>query len=234
MVSTTTPCLQGRSIFALRLIGRLFATEPVADLLSFAAEVVAVSASGVLVPGPLFVANMLYGTRQGARSGVRVAHGHALIEIVVIAVIAAGLFSASAFISENSRAIAIVGGAAMLAFAALQVFTIVKKKKQVFSASKKGPFAVGVALTALNPFFLAWWFTAGLKLVSDSSAFGPVAGVALLFGLHVWMDYAWLALTVYLASRGTAVLKSRYYRLLMVGLAAVLAYYGVQFMASGL
>lgn len=218
----------------MRLIGRPSATVEVADLLSFVAEVVAVSASGVLAPGPLFVANMLYGTRQGAQSGVRVAHGHAVIEIVVIVVIAAGLFSASAFISENSGAIAIVGGAAMLAFAGLQVFTIFKKKEQAFSAGKKGPFAVGVALTALNPFFLAWWFTAGLKLVSDSAAFGPVAGVALLFGLHVWMDYAWLALTAYLASRGTTVLRSKYYRLLMMGLAAALAYYGVQFMASGL
>jgi threonine/homoserine/homoserine lactone efflux protein len=237
MVSTTiiiTPCLQGRSIFALRLIARLCAAEPVADLFSFAAEVVAVSASGVLAPGPLFVANMLYGTRQGAQSGIRVAHGHAVIEIVVIAIIAAGFFSASAFISEHSNAISIVGGAAMLAFAGLQIFTIVKKKEQAFSASKKGPFAAGAALTALNPFFLAWWFTAGLKLVSDSAAFGPVTGVALLFGLHVWMDYAWLVLTAYLASQGTAILKSKYYRLLMVGLAAVLAYYGLQFMASGL
>ena len=204
------------------------------DLLSFAAEVVAVSASGVLAPGPLFVANMLYGSKQGTQSGVRAAHGHAAVEIIVIVAIAAGLFSASAFVSENSGAIAIVGGAAMLGFAVLQVFTIARKKEQAFAAGKKSPFAVGVALTALNPFFLAWWFTAGLKLVSDSAAFGPVAGVALLFGLHVWMDYAWLAGTAYLASRGTAVLQSKYYRLLMIGLAAALAYYGVQFLASGL
>ncbi|MGI0021011.1 MAG: LysE family transporter [Nitrososphaera sp.] len=204
------------------------------ELAEFAAEVVAVSASGVLAPGPLFVANMLYGAKQGAMSGVRVAHGHALIEIALIAAIAAGLFSASAFVSENARAVTLVGGVAILGFAGIQVFAVARKKEQSFIAGKKGPLAVGAALTALNPFFLAWWLTVGLKLVSDSAAFGGVAGVALLFALHVWMDYAWLAATAYLASRGSSVLQSKYYRLLMYGLAAALAYYGVQFLVSAL
>lgn len=209
-------------------------TRVAVELTEFAAEVVAVSASGVLAPGPLFVANMLYGSRQGAMSGIRVAHGHALVEIAVIAAIAAGLFSASAFISENARAIALVGGVAILGFAGLQVFAVARKKEQTLIAGKKGPFAAGVLLTAFNPFFLLWWLTVGLKLVSDSAEFGAVAGVALLFALHVWMDYAWLAATAYLASRGGSVLQSKYYRLLMYGLAAVLAYYGVQFLASAL
>ncbi len=204
------------------------------ELAEFAAEVIAVSASGVLAPGPLFVANMLYGAKQGTMSGVRMAHGHAIVEIAVIAAIASGLFSASAFVSENAKAIALVGGVAILGFAGLQVFAVARKKEQTFIAGKKRPFAVGVGLTALNPFFLAWWLTVGLKLVSDSAAFGAVAGVALLFALHVWMDYAWLAATAYLASRGGSVLQSKYYRLLMYGLAAVLAYYGVQFLASAL
>lgn len=204
------------------------------ELAEFAAEVVAVSASGVLAPGPLFVANMLYGAKQGAMSGVRVAHGHALVEIEVIAAIAADLFSASAFVSENARAIAWVGGGAILGFAGMQVFAVARKKERTFIAAKKGSFAIGVALTALNPFFLLWWLTVGIKLVSDSAAFGAVAGVALLFALHVWMDYAWLTATAFLASRGGSVLQRKYYRLLMYGLAALLAYYGVQFLASAL
>ena len=83
--------------------------------------------------------------------------------------------------------------------------------------------------SALNPFFLVWWFTAGLKLITDSAAFGLTSGVAILFGLHIWMDYAWLAATAYLASRGSSVLKSRYYPLLLLALAAVLVYYGITY-----
>jgi hypothetical protein len=69
--------------------------------------------------------------------------------------------------------------------------------------------------------------------VADSSEFGPVAGVGLLFGLHIWMDYAWLA-AAYLAPKGNSVLGSKYYKVLMLALASVLAYYGMQFLTSGL
>lgn len=205
------------------------------DVLSFGLEVVAVSASGVLAPGPLFLANMLYGSRHGAASGVKVAHGHAVVEIAVIAAIAAGLFSASAFVASYGHVIALVGGSAVIGFAALQVVSAVRGAPvPAATEGRKGPFAAGVAFSALNPFFLVWWLTAGLKLVADSAAFGPATGVALLFALHVWMDYAWLAATAHLASKGSSVLKSRYYKMLLLALAAVLAYYGVQFIASGI
>jgi threonine/homoserine/homoserine lactone efflux protein len=204
------------------------------EIPAFAAEVVAVSASGVLAPGPLFVANMLCGTQKGAMSGIRVAHGHALVEIAVIAAIAAGLFSAPAFVDKYAGPIAVLGGVAVLGFAALQVRSVLKKKTQKRGAQNRAPFVVGVALTALNPFFIIWWLTAGLKLVADSSAFGPVAGVGLLFGLHIWMDYVWLGTTAYLASKGSSVIGSRYYKILMLALAGVLVYYGVQFLVSGL
>ncbi len=203
------------------------------EIPAFAAQVVAVSASGVLAPGPLFVANMLCGTRRGAMSGIKVAHGHAVVEIALITAISAGLFSVPAFLDQYSGPIAVLGGIAVLGFAALQVYSL-KKKTQEHSAQNRAPFAVGVALTALNPFFIIWWLTVGIKLVADSSAFGPVAGVGLLFGLHVWMDYAWLGATAYLASKGSSVIGSRYYKIMMLALAGVLVYYGVQFLASGL
>jgi threonine/homoserine/homoserine lactone efflux protein len=206
------------------------------DALAFGVEVVAVSASGVLAPGPLFVANMLWGTKQGTMSGVRVAHGHAAVEIVVVAAIAAGIFSASAFPSEYARAIALVGGAAILGFAAMQVLGIATNKgiKVPALPAGKSPFAVGAVLTGLNPLFLVWWLTVGLKLVSDSAAFGPATGVALLFAMHVWMDYAWLAATAYLASKGRSALRSKYYKGLLLALAGVLVYYGAQFLINGI
>ncbi|UVS69494.1 LysE family transporter [Nitrososphaera viennensis] len=208
------------------------------DALAFGAEVVAVSASGVLAPGPLFVANVMYGTRQGALSGIKVAHGHAVVESTVIAVIAAGLFSASAFIADYADIVTIFGGVSIIGFAIVQIISIVAARKKSDQKKKietrKGPFATGVAFSALNPFFLVWWLTVGLKLISDSAAFGSVTGPALLFGMHVWMDYAWLAATAYLASKGSSVLKSKYYRVLMLGLTGLLLYYGAQFLTSGI
>lgn len=206
------------------------------DVLGFGIKVVAVSASGVLAPGPLFMANVLYGSRRGAMSGVKVAHGHAAVEIVIISAIAAGLFSASTFLSHYASAIAIVGGVAILGFAGLQVIGIAKRKdgKEPVLAGDKSPFMADVVLSALNPFFVAWWLTVGLKLVSDSAAFGIAAGVAILFASHVWMDYAWLAATAYLASRGNSATKSKYYKILMIALSGILIYYGIQFLVTGI
>jgi len=201
------------------------------SVLEFGAEVIAISASGVLAPGPLFFTNMLCGTHQGARAGLKVAYGHTVVELPLIVLLAAGLFT-SAAATQYAGAIGLVGGAGILGFAALQIAGVVMKKN-TYSApamsSGKSPFIAGIALSALNPFFLVWWFTVGLKLVADSATFGFAAGIVILFLLHIWMDYAWLAGTAYLASKGRLVLKSKYYPLLLLAIAAVLLYYGIQF-----
>ena len=79
-------------------------------------------------------------------------------------------------------------------------------------SNKKGPILLGAMLSALNPFFLIWWFTIGLKLINDSiHFFGLVNGILILFSSHIWMDYAWLITTSYLIYRGTSVLKTILY-----------------------
>jgi threonine/homoserine/homoserine lactone efflux protein len=205
------------------------------NLLDFGVEIIAVSTSGVLAPGPLFFTNLLYGTRLGTRSGFKVAYGHTMVELPLIILLAGGLFTFDAA-RKYSGTIGLIGGIAILAFAGLQIRSIIRKKGMYaaapapYLAGSKGPFIIGVVLSALNPFFLIWWFTAGLKLIVDSAAFGLGTGLTILFALHIWMDYAWLGSTAYLASKGSRVLKSRYYPLLLAGLSAVLVYYGISFM----
>ncbi|MGI0049724.1 MAG: LysE family transporter [Nitrososphaera sp.] len=201
------------------------------SVLDFGVEVIAISASGVLAPGPLFFTNLLYGTRQGARAGLKVAYGHTAVELPLIVLLAAGLFT-SAAATQYAGTIGLVGGAGIIGFAALQIANVIRKKDVAAApamASRKSPFVAGIALSALNPFFLVWWLTVGLKLIADSATFGLAAGIVILFGLHIWMDYAWLAGTAYLASKGSSVIKSKYYPLLLLALAAVLLYYGVYF-----
>jgi threonine/homoserine/homoserine lactone efflux protein len=206
------------------------------SVLDFGVEVIAISASGVLAPGPLFFTNMLYGTRQGARAGLKVAYGHTVVELPLIVLLAVGLFT-SAAATQYAGTIGLVGGAGILGFAALQIAGVVMKRNvqpAPAMSGSKSPFIAGIALSALNPFFLVWWFTAGLKLIADSATFGLAAGIIILFALHIWMDYAWLAGTAYLASKGSSVLKSKYYPLLLLALAAVLLYYGVYFTLTGM
>ncbi len=204
------------------------------NVLDFGIEVIALSASGVLAPGPLFFANLAYGTRHDKWSGIKVAYGHTTVELPLIIILAAGLFTFDTA-KKYANVVGLVGGIAILAFAGLQIASILKEKRGHNAptiAGSKGPFIVGVTLSALNPFFILWWFTVGLKLISDSAAFGVALGVVILFALHIWMDYAWLVSTAYLASRGAFALKSRYYPILFLGLTVVLIYYGVSFVSQ--
>lgn len=209
------------------------------NVLDLGVEVVAVSATGVFAPGPLFFMNLLYGTRFGMQSGFKVANGHAIVELSLVVFLAAGLFTLDSA-RKYSDAIALIGGVAILAFAAVQIGSMIMQKNMFAAnatsdfASNRGPFVGGALLTALNPFFLIWWFTAGLKLILDSAAFGLVTGLAILLAFHIWMDYAWLGGTAYLASRGSRLLKSRYYPLVFAALSAVLVYYGISFLIQGL
>lgn len=201
------------------------------SVLDFGVEVVAISASGVLAPGPLFFTNMLYATKQGARAGLKVACGHTIVELLLIVLLAIELFTFTAA-AQYARMIGLVGGLGILGFALLQIASVIRKKGPrtgLTIAGNKDPVIAGIALSALNPFFLIWWFTVGLKLVADSATFGLSAGIAILFAFHIWMDYAWLAGTAYLASKGRSMLQSKYYPVLLMGLAAVLLYYGILF-----
>ena len=204
------------------------------NMLDFGIEVVALSASGVLAPGPLFFANLVYGTRHDKWSGVKVAYGHTAVELPLIIILAVGLFTFDTA-KKYASVVGLLGGIAILAFAGLQIASILKEKRgydmPTFTGSKD-PIIMGVALSALNPFFILWWFTVGLKLISDSAAFGVAMGVAILFVLHIWMDYAWLGSTAYLASKGAFALKSRYYSIFFIVLTAVMTYYGVSFVSQ--
>ena len=203
--------------------------------LEFAGEVILVSASGVLSPGPLFFINIIYGSKQGITGGIKIAFGHTIVEFPLVIALALGLFTFSqVFVNnENLKIISIIGGIAIIVFALIQIISITKGKgdKQnayVAVSDKKGPILLGVIFSALNPFFLIWWLTVGLKLITDSiHYFGFVIGILFLFSFHIWMDYAWLVITSYLIYRGISVLKTKFYSALLISISTILAFYGV-------
>ncbi|HEX5922180.1 MAG TPA: LysE family transporter [Nitrososphaeraceae archaeon] len=65
------------------------------DIVEFSMQVILLSASGVLSPGPLFFANLFYGSKQGVRSGIKTALGHTFVELPLILIISLGLIGFS-------------------------------------------------------------------------------------------------------------------------------------------
>jgi threonine/homoserine/homoserine lactone efflux protein len=213
------------------------------DLLGLGAQVVITSASGVISPGPLFFANLVYGSKQGIYSGIKMAHGHTIVELPLIIILASGLSTFSSITTSNlvSKLISLSGGIVILVFSAVQIVAFVKKKnrerKSIYfnTDNKKDPFIIGSILSALNPFFILWWLTAGLKLISDSlDLYGFAIGIVVVFSFHIWVDYSWLAVTAHLISRGTLIFRSKYYPILLLALNAALIYYGISFIVTGL
>ena len=202
------------------------------SLPAFLATVVVVTASGALMPGPLFAANVLQGTRGGARSGFIISIGHMLVELPLVMLMALGISSLLNF-PGFATVVGLIGGSALIIFGVLQIRDVTKSSfgnEPVESAGQqKKSLMLGVALTGLNPFFIVWWLTVGLGLVVQAVELGALLGVFIMYVSHVWMDYAWLTGTAYLAARGKTLLKAQGYKLLLIGLALLLVYFGAGF-----
>jgi threonine/homoserine/homoserine lactone efflux protein len=136
------------------------------DVLDFAGEVVLLSASGVLSPGPLFLINLVYGTKQGYRAGLKIASGHAMIEFPLIIILAISLFQLAntPVVTYNLNVLGLVGGTSIIIFAIVQIINTTRKetRKNLFNNSNHRissiadkPVLLGIIFSALNPFFIA-------------------------------------------------------------------------------
>ena len=136
-------------------------------LFSFAVMVIAISASGVMSPGPLFAANIVYGLKEGKIAGIKMAVGHTVIEFPLIVLLGIGVLSLDIF-PEYQIWITLIGAIGLFCFAGLQIKSIFEKNFQRKLKPSRNSFMAGVFFSGLNPFFLIWWFTIGFKLITDS------------------------------------------------------------------
>ena len=197
------------------------------QLFEFAVAVITISVSGVMSPGPLFAANVAYGLKGGAKAGLKMAYGHTVVELPLVILLGVGALSLES-VPQFREAVAFLGAISLFVFAGIQIRSVLKKPSSVFEG-KHGPFIAGIILSALNPFFLIWWFTIGFKLISDSLVLASFAGIGIMFAFHIWMDYAWLCAVGFLSSKGKKILSSKNYGIFMIAISGVLVYFGIMF-----
>ena len=202
------------------------------SLLEFAITVITISVSGVMSPGPLFTANVAYGVKGGWKSGIKLAYGHTVVELPLVILLDIGAISLTTF-PQFREYISILGAISLFVFAGLQLRAVLKKSSQGYS-SRHGPFFIGVLLSALNPFFLIWWFTIGFKLITDALVLYSFVGIAIMFAFHIWMDYVWLGGVGFLSSRGKKIISAKNYRIFMIAISGILIYFGISFLTQSL
>jgi threonine/homoserine/homoserine lactone efflux protein len=201
------------------------------DFFGFFAAVILISASGVMAPGPLFAATVSSGMRDGRSAGLKIAVGHTLVEFPLVVLIGIGVLSLETF-PQFRIIVGILGALSIFSFVGLQLRSILKKQTGIQKEFKHGSFLAGVLLTGLNPFFLVWWFTIGIKLISDAFLLWSFSGILIMFGLHIWMDYAWLSFVSLISAKGTKFLTNRRYTFSMIAINIVLVYFGISFITN--
>ena len=204
--------------------------------IEFSLQVILVSTSGVLSPGPLFFINILYGSKYGFFVGLKIASGHAIVEFPIIIALSYGLYSFSYTLNLSDvifKFIGLIGGIFLLLFSILQIISILKDKStnsQAITNLKfniKNPILAGFIFTIINPFFLVWWLTIGSKLISDSVInFGILEGISIIFLSHIWMDYFWLWFTSFMINKGKHIIKEKVYRIFLFAISVILGIYG--------
>ena len=152
----------------------------------------------------------------------------------MILLIAFGL-SLFVFLPLLQLVLAVLGGFVLILFGVFQIREALTKAHQLedidLAESKptRHPLIIGLIFSALNPFFIIWWFTVGAKIVLDALLFAALLGVIIMFLSHVWIDYVWLAGTAWLTQKGTHLAGSKGYKILIGVFGILLIYFGLTF-----
>ncbi|MDK6028988.1 LysE family transporter [Ignisphaera sp. 4213-co] len=186
-------------------------------IVSLALQTIMVTPSGALSPGPLTIATMSIGVKSGWRGGALVALGHMLFEFPYILALTTMFSEVNRILSTSiGNVIAVAGVIIILYFAymllrdAAKGFNLATRKSHFYG----NPIVVGFFFTALNVFFLLWWISIGMTLISTIASLG-IFSILVMYPAHVWMDFLWLMAVAEATKKGSKLLSEKGYRVML-------------------
>ena len=196
-------------------------------ILGFLIKVALISSSGALAPGPLTAATAAVGVRNGWKGGFLISVGHTIVEFPLVLLIGFGI---ATFLTSKEfvQALSFIGGLFLIFYSYLTARDAIKVKSIAKSNLSRSPMLIGISLSALNPFFIAWWVGIGSPLVMEAVSYWGFIGVGILYVAHVWLDFAWLTTLARITSLSDFSLKL--YKTLLLILALLVALFGIDFL----
>ena len=194
-------------------------------LVSFLAEAMVISLSGVMSPGPITAVAVGRGA-QSPYAGILVALGHGLVEFPLIAVVGWG-FGTLLEAPGVRTGIALVGGIVLL----IMGIGMLRNRQRAGPIQESGdrqPLVAGLLLSAGNPFFLIWWATVGAALIGRALQFGAW-GPLVLGAAHWSVDLTWLAFLSALSYRGRRTFGPRFQETVLALCGAFLVLFGAKY-----
>jgi len=198
-------------------------------MLLFLTSVALISLSGVMIPGPVFAVTVARGSKSRF-AGIRVALGHALIEIPLILLIYYGFapFFQDALVQ---KVLYLVGGSVLVWMGVRMLRTRGKTTEKGRGLSRNLTLS-GAATTALNPLFILWWAAIGSMLIMKSLSFGLI-GFILFAIVHLLCDFGWLAFVSVMVHRTKSLWGGKVQRGLIIASSLLLVGFGGWFLSSG-
>lgn len=199
----------------------------------------AIGFSGALMPGPLLGLTIDVGIKKGARGGLLLGIGHALLELVTVILLMLGLkeFIATPMVSGI---IGVVGGIVLL-FMGLDMFISAQKNKVSLDDLKTEEHKYtwsklilkGITVSISNPYFVLWWASIGMALLLDSLKVG-VIGIVFVYIGHILSDISWFTFVAFSMSKSRRLMSPKIYKGLIMGLGLFVSCFAIYFINSGI
>jgi len=192
---------------------------------------VGISLTGVMFPGPMTAATIAKGYSQ-KHAGAWITAGHSVIEIPLIAAIAAVYLGSGHLLNspQAERAVYLVGGL-MLVYLGFRMFRANRDVAGATGGLPASSFVTGIVITGTNPAFYLWWVTAGAVLITGAARFG-LMGIALFGVVHLPCDLAWSEFVSVGTFESRRWWTQKVQRIVFSVCAAILAGFGVWFCLS--
>jgi threonine/homoserine/homoserine lactone efflux protein len=189
-----------------------------------------VALSGALIPGPM-LAFVMAKSLSGKWAGFFAAIGHMIVELCILALIAAGLGFVLA--SEGFRSfVGALGGILLIVFGAMAFSKLRAKAPRLDSAGLRYHPIVGGILfsTVLNPSVFVWWATVGFAMLMEAVLVASLAGAALWLVGHFAADIFWFSSVSYLVASGRWSREGKAQKYLLVTFGCILLVFGFYFL----
>ncbi|NLI21390.1 MAG: LysE family transporter [Clostridiales bacterium] len=197
---------------------------------------VAVAFSGAVMPGPLLTYTIRQALVRGPKAGFIIILGHALLELALVVLIFMGF---DAILQSNAAQVAIglVGGLLLAYMGGDMVVGALRNRVKIDlegGGGSRGMVLSGIAISAMNPYFLLWWAIIGLGFLLQAYKGFGVWGVCVFFLGHIAVDFLWYGFVSTLIGKTRRFIGQTPYRIIVGVLGGVLLYFGITFFANAI
>ncbi|RJP58712.1 MAG: lysine transporter LysE [Candidatus Auribacter fodinae] len=201
------------------------------DLISLFSMSFIIALSGALMPGPLLAAVMNESLRNGSKAGPLMTLGHAIPELIIVALIAMGL-TYIMNIQVIIKSIALLGSAVLFFFGISMIFNArnthaLQHTPQQSSCSWM--VIRGLVMSITNPYWSLWWLTVGGGLIISAQKSGLI-GLAIFFSGHIIADLAWYTFVSISLAKSKKLISPNVYRWIIMLCGGILVIFALLFL----